>query len=491
MVFKNLLENEIAIVTSNFPILLYIDIYKYLENKYGGLSDIQNLFIRQEIFSKPQYYDDFREICVVNEELNVFIDCTKGIQDYIKNKPNNMDFNFVFVVSNQDHCEELAKKCKLTPTKFEMNYNWTDLNKATQERLLQTKITFQNNSVPLGDLLSSEAEELLAILSENILNLLLEEKHISVNTGVNFTTIDKKFNILFRNRNLKKYTKNFEDIESDENEDESKIPSEQLTQEQMLTNFIGIHYMLISDIAGTGKSWLLRNMAKQCQARYPNKWTTFVDLKMYKEAFNRQIIQPEFACFMIENIMKLKDDVEIKIFRELYKNGKVIIFFDGFDEISKYYAEIVKKLIKAYVHNGGNQMWISTRQQFEVDLQRDLRLNFTFGFDNFTIVDGRNLMAYSWIIWEEGYNIDDEADLENIVKNSLKLDTYLENAKKLISDSRNNLRKSIVIGMPALYEIMAKFFKDKKVLPKEKNINDFYNEFESLLIKRSKTIKTP
>ena len=271
-------------------------------------------------------------------------------------------------MSNESQSEIIVQnlensRSRVNPERVKINYKWSDLTENCQKLLLETKINFQNNSqILLKDLLEFDGVD--EIINSQLLNFLVEKIKISINNKTGQNLNDEFCELLFKPRKFEKKNK--------ENETISK-GSFKIHQNNILIDNKNEKYILISDRAGKGKSWAMKNFSKLLREQNPTKWVTYVDLKQFIEEFRQQENELEFSSFIIEKILKPKQKFEASIFKRFYNDGKVFILFDGFDEIAPNCAEFVTKLAKSFYYNGGNQLWIATRDYFEIDLKEHLQ----------------------------------------------------------------------------------------------------------------------
>jgi len=494
---KEMIAHKLAIVTTNIPNLLFVNICKIQKEKDRFLMDSKNFFTESEKLNNLEVWKAFNQICRDVLELNIFVDCTKGLLKGIENIFVNKELNFIFIVSNESQCEKLMdifnKKGIKDATKMEINYNWSDLTDESQKLLLQTEINFQNNSqIKMLDLLkvmepseefNSEKHiipDLTEVIDAQLLNMIIEAKEVSINSRKELDPNEKYSKFVNKSRTFlrKEKNKNNQSDGQQESKDRPKI-----SQEKLLSEAENKKFVLISDIAGNGKSWAMKTIAKILYEKNPTRWVTYIDLKQYIQEFKLQKDETEFSTFMIEKILKPEQKFESRIFQRLYKDGKVFILFDGFDEIAPDCAECVSKLVQSFQSNEGNQMWIATRDYFEVGLQEKLKLDVSYGLDTMTNREGIDMIAKSWMLMDligskkvvsvEEFNelIDDSTDFEN----------YKEKAEQIIEKVEVGWSNSI--GMPQMFKMIADGFKD------ETDVNNLarskiYKKFVSNLYKR-------
>ncbi|XP_070491153.1 uncharacterized protein [Chironomus tepperi] len=453
---KELVSSKLVIVTTNVPKLLFIDIYKHVQGLFGDFIDAQNLFIKSENLKNFKIADIFEQPLT---NLNIFVDCSKEI---VENLPKivNEASNFIFIVSSPSQSEELLQNMSnhpLTPAIMNINYNWNDLTVNTQEQLLQRKVNFQNNSnYSLFELLSRNVESLTdksvtneqkernfkhftELIDDNLLNLLVEDQTISINTKFATESVEK---FLFQSRNFIDNSKN----------------GIKLSQKDLLMDIKEDRFVLISDIAGAGKTWILKNLLNVLCDQSPGKWISYVDLRMLDLQVKSQSL--EFPSFMTDNVLKSISKIERNFFKNFYKNGKILILFDGIDELAPQSIEYIIHILIAFEANGGNQLWITTRLHLQNQLQTKLQIEKSFKLDDFTAKNAINFIVRSWVLMDlkDKELVTSQDDAESLLIENF--DNYCESAQVLVDKALS--LQSQTIGLPQLLTMIADIFKDNK-----------------------------
>lgn len=102
------------------------------------------------------------------------------------------------------------------------------------------------------------------------------------------------------------------------------------------------------------------------------KWITIID-KEFDELYRTD------RDISIENLeeksLKTTDLLEIEIFNHFYKKEKLILLFDGFDEICPDYTKIVIKFLQILKESTVQKIWITTRPYIQNDLQDELKVS--------------------------------------------------------------------------------------------------------------------
>jgi hypothetical protein len=129
------------------------------------------------------------------------------------------------------------------------------------------------------------------------------------------------------------------------------------------------HIVILSDIAGMGKSSLFYKLAEISKEYHPDYWIYKLDLNDHSEGLEKLtktiLGSPEEAVkFLGEKIMKFKSDFEENHFtRSCIETGKVILLIDGVDEIFSSYGEEVLDMIKLLSQTKIKKLFISTRPE--------------------------------------------------------------------------------------------------------------------------------
>jgi predicted ATP-dependent serine protease len=133
--------------------------------------------------------------------------------------------------------------------------------------------------------------------------------------------------------------------------------------------------ILISDTAGMGKSTVLTHLSEQIKQNFRSKWVLRIDLNDHTEALKtldqKHIGKEKAIEFISEKLLKIKTDYEMELFRqccEKKQKVRIVIMFDGFDEISPFYKETVIGLLQALRQTAVEQLWVTTRLHLREEL---------------------------------------------------------------------------------------------------------------------------
>lgn len=334
--------------------------------------------------------------------------------------------------------------------------NFLDLSVNSQDHFLQKKIKFQGFDVPLKDVISNESKN--AIDGKILLHILKGEE---IKIGKQFENIDY-INNFYINRKLIRELRNENEIylisEIDESDlysnidygkmkiiteetrknsptsEESELYETTLTDRPsknvcllrkknnqliMLENFehcvvssskfptLKGDIILISAIAGMGKSVLFTNLSKKMKENNPHLWVIKIDLNASSKKLDE--IKGEYynsgmkiQLNTVIDFLFLSADINSTFEKDIFKcflhENKIVIFFDAFDEISPRYKKIVIEIVKILqLKTKIKEIWISTRP-YEFILN-DLKSNFKveyYTLEAFSENDQNNFLKTYW-----------------------------------------------------------------------------------------------
>lgn len=450
---EKLIKSHYKPIISNIPKLAISNIFQCIQNQNLPYASI--IFVSSETFLKLGVFDEFKSVLCENKNTTVIIDCSKGLNNYIK-QLYDINVKLVVVLANRDQhiaLEELILGHIVSYRKAaeELNYSFEDLAFESQRSIIQKKINFQNNlNISLEEVIADKTtvhgdpfdEKLFkSFIDDQMLMILLETIPMSVNISQKSEDEERNYEILFQHRNLIK-----------------KIPQSEIAElvvekKNLLPSVANMKNILISDLGGAGKTWMLKRIVNILHEQIPNNWITYIDLKQHIKAFKDQKTRIEFSKFLCEKILKLKNNYEVQIFNLLYKSGRVTILCDGFDEIPQDCLKFVLNFMQLFEKSNGNQLWIASRNYYENFLQNKIKLDAIFKLEEFTEENGIELVINTWLLHDEPN-----------IKGDLKLHPNYSKYKNLVKKLGAKLLKktSRQIGFPLFYKMIANVYVDKK-----------------------------
>lgn len=238
------------------------------------------------------------------------------------------------------------------------------------------KVFYQGVKVNIYEVFSTE---MLKFLSGNtIRQILLNSKNIrigeSCELNIKYSVMERKFEAVNNHKYFEKnpHLKDILDFETIQTEAEkSKV-------------------FILADTAGAGKTTIFKDLAIRLKKNNPTFWVSYIKLRQFRGFFEdfkkmKSDEKPIILVFkLLQKIINIQTNFDAKVFHDLFYNNKVILLFDGIDEISPSFNSLIVKILKIVRKNTRNQLWVSTRPQHAKQLENELE-NPTFKFVPYTL----------------------------------------------------------------------------------------------------------
>ncbi|KAG5666458.1 hypothetical protein PVAND_014485 [Polypedilum vanderplanki] len=245
-----------------------------------------------------------------------------------------------------------------------------DLTKPFKESIIHSWVEFQGSKIKLKEIVD---EKVLMHLESNKIIKILDERTLSI-----CEKNDDYKKLFYKERNFIDNELKEDDIWYLDEKDKKHKLADKVREvskdfDEILAEVCQSKIFLLSDHAGTGKSTTMKNFAKKIKEKFPQNWIEFVDLKRHLKVYEKfeKIFLNEKEKFLriLLEILSINEKFEIEIFKFLFENGRVILLFDGVDEIAPYYKVPFLNLIKSIKSLTENQQWIATRPQHSKELK--------------------------------------------------------------------------------------------------------------------------
>lgn len=324
-----------------------------------------------------------------------------------------------------------------------------DLEDASQTRVLRKNVNFQKkNNI-----------ELIALIDENSANsvfdqMILEEfiesdkKPFKIGDDKAFLSIDYVINFYINRQFLRNGTTQAE---------------EDFCKGESFKNKV----IIVANEAGMGKSTVLTSIAEKMKNTLSNLWIVRVNLNDYAD---RRKPQSLFKIHFDENdvnsainfLTKMvivsypKKNPANRFQQNLFKLGlennhshdgtvgrkpKIVIIFDGFDEVSRNLKTRVTVLIKALKMSQVTQIWVSTRLHKKSHLEKALESK-AYELDPLSELDQIELASKFWK-WKLKF-AKTLSEKKHVLKSFKEILEYLLDIKLPETDYATQLRESIL-----------------------------------------------
>lgn len=325
---------EVFIIKSNLCQLTFSSYHQKLKQSEGF--EHSYIFISFDHLRIGRLMNMLVKVSASKVKPTVIVNCKDVKQIDIQNailslKEKGLFLKFVFIT--EDDVSLQLSFC-------EIEHSWEQLKLESQENLMNREMIFQGINVKLQDLTSKDS-----MCIQNIPLKLLTSKH----------------NIVLGEE--------IENFQNDEQHIKRFLYELRYSQNEYFSNDIinqveDHKAMVITDDPGMGKTTELRAIAKCLKEKFPFKWVVFLRLKDHIEAFKNapnQFQDPEeISSFLCEKVLRLKH-FQAGFFKELFLNDLVCLLFDGFDEVSPSFTNLILHLSSVILDMTKNQLWLSSR----------------------------------------------------------------------------------------------------------------------------------
>jgi predicted NACHT family NTPase len=140
--------------------------------------------------------------------------------------------------------------------------------------------------------------------------------------------------------------------------------------------------LIISAEPGMGKSLILDNFTQNSTS---DNFFIKIILNTCTDALNRirsQKVANDSIEFVLKSLLNKTNEQEISLLKQLAKEEKLILMFDGLDEVTDYKEQVID-LIDALIKDKRiKRILITTRNQLREELEDHFR-TFSFNLNNF------------------------------------------------------------------------------------------------------------
>ncbi|EFX78238.1 hypothetical protein DAPPUDRAFT_320728 [Daphnia pulex] len=346
---------------------------------------------------------------------------------------------------------------------------YTDLSPDFQEAILSKTICFQGENLTVGNLIGHKPEEIIDFSS--IKELLFEEKEIKI-PSLNASTFEQS---LYVKRTLRLPFKNQFELGGEcrispdghiewlvEKEKRKEIWKKIMNGVTNQASSAGVvvddlahlkengnekSVVIISGLAGTGKSTLLCHYYEEIKKASPDHWVIRINLVDYEAILKKDNIARSANIFVYQlHVVDEKSSFSRSLLRNRLERGDRIIFmFDGFDEVNDLCQNNAIQLMEAISKKKSIQLYVTTRPHMLEDLQFWLS-QLAYSLENFTEIDQIDYLTSNWA-----------KELNLSKDNNGLLQQFAKSLVERVSETLRDEEKSFV-GIPLQCRILAECF---------------------------------
>jgi hypothetical protein len=207
--------------------------------------------------------------------------------------------------------------------------------------------------------------------------------------------------------------------------------------------------VIISGVAGTGKSTLLSYYYKQIKIAHPDHWVIRINLVDYEADLKLDQIASLDVVDLFMNrlhVVDHKSSFSRSLLRKRLNTGdRIVVMFNGFDEINNQCQKGAIEWMKAISKNKSIRLYVTTRTHMSGDLQFQLS-QLAYHLENFTEKDQIDYLTSYWVK-ELNLSGDDNASLQQFAK------LLVERVSETLKDEEKSF-----IAIPLQCRILAECF---------------------------------
>ncbi|EFX78219.1 hypothetical protein DAPPUDRAFT_105530 [Daphnia pulex] len=210
--------------------------------------------------------------------------------------------------------------------------------------------------------------------------------------------------------------------------------------------------VIISGVAGTGKSTLLSRYYRKIKTVKPDHWVIRINLVDHYEAISKLDLIPSDPVEFFVNQLHVVDDKSSfsrSLLRHRMETGdRIVVMFDGFDEINDQCQENAIQLMKAITKDRLIRLYVTTRPHMLDELQFQLS-QLAYNLENFT---ERDQIDYLTSYWEKELNLtgDNDGSLQHFAK------SLVERVSETLKDEEKSF-----VGIPLQCRNLAECFQSE------------------------------
>jgi ankyrin repeat protein len=232
--------------------------------------------------------------------------------------------------------------------------------------------------------------------------------------------------------------------------------------------------LIISAEPGMGKSLILDNFTQNSSAKnffvkiILNTCKKTLSNINFKENLSKDLIE-----FVLKSLLNKINEQEISLLKQLAKEEKLILMFDGLDEVTDYKEQVIQLIDALDKDTRIKKILLTTRNQLREELEDHFR-TFSFNLNNFDDEDQKNFLHKYW----RNLNLQHKETRATSAVLKQSAEDLITRIKAISSQSLNEL-----IGIPLQTKMLADIYFEKVKDEKEfsqiilTNIADLYNQF--------------
>jgi ankyrin repeat protein len=232
--------------------------------------------------------------------------------------------------------------------------------------------------------------------------------------------------------------------------------------------------LIISAEPGMGKSLILDNFTQNSTS---DNFFVKIILNTCKKTLSdtnfKENLPKDLIEFVLKSLLNKTNQQEISLLKHLAKDEKLILMFDGLDEVTDYKEQVIDLIDALDKDKRIKKILITTRNQLREELE-DHFGTFSFNLNNFNDEDQKNFLVKYW----RNLSLQNKETRATSAVLRQSAEDLIKKIKAISSQSLNEL-----IGIPLQTRMLADIYLEKVKDEEEfsnlvlTNIADLYNQF--------------
>lgn len=439
------------IIWTRNPHLTVFEFYQYLNNQFNDFNDISASYIFIKAHNLKDKIEMKKIVDISTRHANKFIIIELGevIDDRVwTNFFSSLRRSCRFILVTQQ-CANIYKIfdkltkliCKIHSEEF--SYGWESFNEETKKEMLLKPVNYQGAKTVLEKVLPCDAKAREKLINTiNQIDTLLD-KTSALQINVHKLPFDEYDTCHFIPRDLY------------QNLSRNLWKCSTTAIEEVFEKARSEKIMILSDNAGMGKSILLTHLSRQIKKLYPSYWVirmslTKDNLEMMAEKLSSN---SEKSCEFYIKFLELETDFEKALLRTSYDEDKLLLFFDGVNEVKMEEDQIVEA-VKIIAATKYGQLWITTRTSLQEKLEKAVNKK-SIKLEEFNRSDQIQFLENYW--HNPDYN-------QSLGVEKSKVYTNLKDFAKVLIEKISNClgrNEKKFIGIPLQTRMVAEIFKEQ------------------------------
>ncbi|XP_058466349.1 uncharacterized protein LOC131439404 [Malaya genurostris] len=388
-IFKGKMENFLiefrdcspieSLIFCSFPVVIFtstdqrlltcLKVYRILQNQYFyyfSLTDLQLPTICGELYSFIR--NSISDVFIILED-----NCPsfKHSSELLGSMLASNRVKLIFITSTEERATNFFKHRPFYSTINDSLTNMNVLSQTSQEMLLQRSLLFQGFELTLNKL--SLSEHLCALVNDEILEMLIQDKSIEIGTALPELHL-KCYIERTTSRDESEDSANGQDdydTDSDDPTSNDENQTKSYSEKEFLDHAQRYNRTLLSSTPGMGKTTLWMKLAQDAKKLYPTNWVLYVKLSDCGKKLEalKKLANLEDAIDFLNNILPINSKFEQTLFSKWLQTlpDRVYIFFDGYDELP---SEMMERASSLFGILGKARIFVNTRDHQQDALEQ-------------------------------------------------------------------------------------------------------------------------